>query len=374
MNVRNTLKGLIVSAVLVGIASCGGGSGYGSGGGTPMYTYTYTVGGTITGASGTVTLKLNGGGDMQITGATAQPFTFAGMIANGSTYNVQVVAANQRCTVANGAGTMGAANITNVAVSCGAQGTQKVVRSTGLSGAQENPAVVTSASGVGGVIFDPTSTGITGGVTVSGLTATSVGIFQAPSGNPTGNSTSAAIITLSSAGDGRTFFIPAGTTLTAGQITSLFAGELYFNVITAAQSAGEIRGQINLQGGVLAGVASMDFAQEVAPDMSCTGITTTGQGTVIVDRATGTILTSYMTHNVTNANMAHIHTSLGTATNGAVIIVFNVGSTLNYPPALSLMTAQNIIDFQADYLYFNIHSATDGCPSGEIRGNIAHLQ
>jgi len=270
---------------------------------------------------------------------------------------------------------MGTTNIMNVAVTCAAPAGEKVVRSTGLSGAQENPAVMTSANGTGGIIFDPGTGGITGGVTVSGLTAASVGIFQAPSGSPTGNSTIPAIITLSAAADGKTFFIPAGTTLTAGQITSLRAGELYFNVITAAQSAGEIRGQINLQGGVLAGVADMNFAQEFQPDVTCTGITTTGQGTVIVDRATGKILISYMTHNVTTANMAHIHTSLGAASNGNVRVVFTPTSTLAVPFDLSApLTSQDILDFNADYLYFNIHSANDGCPSGEIRGNITHLQ
>src|SRR5712691_11536269 len=377
-NIRNILIGLLVSALLTGIiVSCGGGGGGyggggGGGGGYGGGMAGYTVGGTLSGATGNVVLKLNGGSDVTVANG---PFTFATRVDYFITYNVQVIDASDRCTVTNGAGTMGTANVMNVAVNCVAPAGEKVVRSTGLSGAQENPAVVTSASGTGGIIFDPGTNGITGGVRVYGLTPTSVGIFQAPSGNPTGNSTIPAIITLSSAGDGLTFFIPAGTTLTAGQITSLRAGELYFNVITAAQSAGEIRGQINLQGGVHAGVANMNFAQEFQPDMTCTGITTTGHGTVIVDQATLKILISYMTHNVTTANMAHIHTSLGAASNGNVRVVFTPTSTLAVPFDLSApLTSQDILDFNADYLYFNIHSANDGCPSGEIRGNITHLQ
>jgi len=307
-------------------------------------------------------------------------FAFTTMLATNDPYNVQVVDANDRCTVTNGAGAITTANITNVAVTCAAPAAEKVVRSARLSGAQENPAVVTSATAPGGIVFDPATNGITGGITVSGLTPTSVGIFQAPSGNPTGNSAIPAIITLSSAADGKTFFIPAGTTLTAGQITSLRAGELYFNVITAAQSAGEIRGQINLQGGVLAGVSNMDFAQEVSPPGTCTGITTTGQGTVIVDRATRMIKVSYMTHDVTTANLAHIHTSpTGPGSNGGVIINFTPTSGGVPNPAYqtvaeSQMTLTNISDFLLGYLYFNIHSATDGCPGGEIRGNITPLQ
>jgi hypothetical protein len=375
MKIRDVLIGFIVSAVVVGIAvSCGGGGGGSSG---PTGPATYTVGGALSGATGTIVLKLNGGSDVSMANGS---FTFTTMLANGDTYNVQVVDATDRCTVSNGAGTMTTANVTTVAVACAAPAGEKVVRSARLSGAQENPAVVTSATATGGIVFDPGTNGITGGVTVPSLTPTSVGIFQAPSGNPTGNSAIPAIITLSAAPDGKTFFIPAGTTLTAGQITSLRAGELYFNVITAAQSAGEIRGQINLQGGVLAAVSDMDFAQEVVPPAdaaTCTGKTTIGQGMVMVDRATRVILISYMTHNVTTANLAHIHTSpTGPGSNGGVIINFTPpGPTLAYPTvAQAQMTPTNIADFQVGYLYFNIHSAMDGCPGGEIRGNITALQ
>src|SRR2546426_252368 len=108
------------------------------------------------------------------------PFTFANAVAYLDTYNVQVVDASDRCTVTNGAGTMGTANVTNVAVTCAAQGSQMVVRSARLNGAQEG--VATSATGVGGVIVDPATKAITGGITFTGLTPTAGGhhIHQAP--------------------------------------------------------------------------------------------------------------------------------------------------------------------------------------------------
>src|SRR5438046_7797545 len=178
--VRNALIGLIVSGVLAGvIVSCGGGGGgYGSSGGstTPMY----TVGGTLSGATGSVVLKLNGGSDMTKSNG---PFTFATTVDYLSTYNVQVVDANDRCTVTNGAATMGTTNVTNVAVTCAAQGNQKVIRSALINGAQEGS--MSSATGAGGVIVDPTDTDasgnvlITGGITFSGFTSTGQHIHQA---------------------------------------------------------------------------------------------------------------------------------------------------------------------------------------------------
>ena len=222
---------------------------------------------------------------------------------------------------------------------------------------------------------------------MSNVTPTAVKLLQTTSGAPN------EIATLGAAADGKTFFIPAGTTLNAGQITSLRAGELYFDVFTAAHPAnnptatGEIRGQINLQGGVLAGVSGMDNGQEVG---GCTGKTTTGQGTVIVDRATGAIKVSYMTHDVTTADRAHIHTSVnpldpacattgGPTCNGGVIINFAPPSNMVPNPAYqtvaeSVMTSTNITHFLANYLYFNVHSTADTCPNGEIRGNITALQ
>jgi len=375
-NFRNVVIGVIVSALVAGVVvSCGGGGGYG-GGSTAV---TYTVGGTLSGATGTVTLKLNGGSDISTANAS---FTFAGGVANGNPFNVQVVAANQRCTVANGAGTMGAANITNVAVTCGAQAAQMVIRSAILTGATQNPPVTTAATGVGGIVYNPTTNDITGGITFSGLTPTAGNyhIHQAPIGDPTNNGP--VIIGLVLAADGKTAVVPPGTKLTVqAQIDALMAGELYFNVHTVANPVGEIRGQINLQGGVLASAVSLNAAQEVPAGTS----TATGTGTVIMDAATRTLLITYITHNVANASAGHIHTSpSGPGSTGGVIVGFDTltanfdgaGNNIAYPPAGSQLPSANLGDFLSNYLYFNVHSGNNLCPPaadcslGEIRGNI----
>ena len=384
MKIRDVLIGFVVSAAVVGIAvSCGGGGGSSG----PSGPATYTVSGALTGATGTVVLKLNGASDMSMANGS---FTFTTMLANNAPFNVQVVDANDRCTVTGGAGQIGvgqpAANVTGVAVTCAAPAGEPVVRSTRFS-----QIVPTSGIARGGVVFDPNTNIIVGGVTVaSGVTPTSVQLLQAPSGNPTGDTTVPAIATLASAGDGHTYFIPANTSLTVpgGQIAALPAGELYFQVATATYPAGELRGQINLQGGVLAGVAAMDNPTEVTggTNPGCTGRTTTGRGAVIVDQATRLIVTSYMTHDVgVDTSASHIHTSVplngscpagGPTCAGPVIVNFTPGAALTYPgdTTLPLSATPNMSDFLADRLYFNIHNTNGGCGSGEIRGNITHIQ
>jgi CHRD domain len=267
-----------------------------------------------------------------------------------------------------------------------------VVRSASLTGAGENPPSASTATGSGAVVVNPTTMEITGGMTFSGLTPTAGGhhIHQAPAGNPTGNGP--VIIGLLLASDGVTAVVPPNTTLTAAQYNALLAGELYFNVHSTNNlcppapdcSAGEIRGQINVQGGMIAGVSSLTAAKEVPATTS----TATGKGTVVVDQATRNILIAYITHDVANASAAHIHSALGPGTNGGVIVGFanlqtnfdGAGTNLVYPPAGSQMTAQNVSDFLINYLYFNVHSTNNlcapaaDCTAGEIRGDITAIQ
>src|SRR5262249_26230505 len=78
----------------------------------------YTIGGTVTGLSGTLVLRNNSGDDLTI-GADGV-FTFATSLLNNAAYNVTVLSkpATQECAVALGSGTVAAANVTNVAVTC----------------------------------------------------------------------------------------------------------------------------------------------------------------------------------------------------------------------------------------------------------------
>lgn len=83
---------------------------------------TYTVGGTISGLVGAVVLQQNGGSDLNLTADGT--FAFAQTLAPGVTYNVTIATQpiypprSQECTIMNGSGTMGNANVTNVAIAC----------------------------------------------------------------------------------------------------------------------------------------------------------------------------------------------------------------------------------------------------------------
>ncbi len=83
---------------------------------------TFTIGGTVSGLSGTVVLGDNGGDALSVSANGS--FTFATPLAQGASYAVTVTTepSGQFCNVANGSGTVGTANVTNVSVSCAAAG------------------------------------------------------------------------------------------------------------------------------------------------------------------------------------------------------------------------------------------------------------
>src|SRR4029077_20332838 len=106
-------------------------------------TNTYTVGGSITGlsASGLV-LQDNGGDDLTVT-SSATNFTFATAVASGAAYSVTVKTqpSGQTCSVASAAGTVGAAPVTTVSVTC-------TTGSTFVCGVTENGVVVTHSANI----------------------------------------------------------------------------------------------------------------------------------------------------------------------------------------------------------------------------------
>ncbi|MET0167405.1 MAG: hypothetical protein ABW318_20680 [Vicinamibacterales bacterium] len=128
----------------------------------------FTVGGTMSGLTGSVTLRNNGVDSL--VRSTTGPFTFATPLATGSPYAVTVFSqpAGQTCAVINGSGNIASANVTNIVVTCSPTSpiTSFDLNQHGLTGSWYEAA--TSGQGVEVEVF-PSSSG-TGSTFVSWFT------------------------------------------------------------------------------------------------------------------------------------------------------------------------------------------------------------
>ena len=103
-------------------------------------------------------------------------------------------------------------------------------------GANEVPPVTTSASGDGTISIADDGT-VSGSVTTKGVQGTAAHIHTGAAG------TNGPVI-VPFTKEGETYKAPAGAKLNADQMKAFKAGELYFNVHSAANPGGEIRGQL----------------------------------------------------------------------------------------------------------------------------------
>lgn len=106
-----------------------------------------------------------------------------------------------------------------------------------LSGAEEVPAVVTSATGKASVAVSEDKA-ITGGVSTSGIEATAAHIHVGEVGK-----NGPVLITLVKDG-AQGWLVPADSTLSDADYAHYKAGALYINVHSAAHKDGEIRAQL----------------------------------------------------------------------------------------------------------------------------------
>ena len=106
-----------------------------------------------------------------------------------------------------------------------------------LKGDNEIPPVSSAAAG-SGILVVGADKSVSGSVTVSGMTVTVAHIHDASAGK-----NGPIIIPLSMTSD-TVWIVPAGAKFTDAQYESYKAGNLYFNMHSAAYRGGEIRGQI----------------------------------------------------------------------------------------------------------------------------------
>jgi hypothetical protein len=106
-----------------------------------------------------------------------------------------------------------------------------------LSGSQEVPPVMTSASGVGTIMVAPDGS-LSGTITTTGVEGTMAHIHEAPMGQ-----NGPVIVPFTKTSD-NVWSAPAGAKLTDAQLQSLKSGNLYLNVHSATNKPGEIRAQL----------------------------------------------------------------------------------------------------------------------------------
>lgn len=221
---------------------------------------------------------------------------------------------------------------------------------TKLSGAQQNPPVVTTATATAAVILDQAKTNIRYHVT-SSIVPTAAHIHKG-----IGTANGAVLITFPTPG----LAIDGTSPITAADATELQEGRLYVNLHTTANANGELRGQLVKSGEVLY-LGRLSGLEQVPP------LTTTANGSAqfILDSATGMLRYEATFSNMT-ATAAHLHEGAA-LTNGAVAFPLTLVGGTGAKGSVTLNPA-NVATLNTAGYYINVHSALN--PDGQIRAQV----
>lgn len=224
------------------------------------------------------------------------------------------------------------------------------------------PRTNSAATGAGQLTFNLVTGAVTGGLTLTGISATLAHIHNGIAG------TNGPVIVnfVQSATDANRWDAEAGGTLTADQVNALLAGQLYVNVHSAAFPGGEIRGQIRPQGiaVAIAGLAGSNVVPAVTNSA-------TGFAAMTVNETANTATVHVQTTGVDDATEAHVHTA--PAGENATAPLF---SLMKDPAVAShwLLEGQAVTQadreaLAADRLYVDVH--TPAALAGALRGQLS---
>ena len=237
-----------------------------------------------------------------------------------------------------------------------------------LSGAQEVPAVASSAQGVAAITVNTTRDTIFIQAAFSGLSGAVTGAHFHDA--PAGANAPVSVDLLSMVRGNRLSGFLAGAQVTPLRIARLLRGLVYLNVHTAANPGGEIRGQVTAESdGALAGVLS--GAQEVpavATTASGLGVFTLSQDQerlkfrVVVNGLSGTITGAHFHIGAPGAN-APVALNLLPFLTGNVLEgeISSQGTNPMLTPTLLAALVQGGV-------YINFHTSNN--PGGEIRAQV----
>lgn len=226
-----------------------------------------------------------------------------------------------------------------------------------LNGDSENPPVATDATGLATIYFGADRTTAKLNMTVSGLSGPITGA-HIHEGFPGENGP--VVFPLTVFGNRIQMDL---TGITSLHMEKFITGEYYINVHTAANPAGEIRGQITLD-------QDLTFVAALSGDQENPPVTTNGRGISAFHYTIGQLtldVNVQFTELSSNVTGAHLHQG-APGENGSVIVDLSQlidGNTIRGSVDL---TAFDLFSLFTGNVYVNVH--TTDHPGGEIRGQL----
>jgi len=366
MGMKNTIhvpwrSSLIAAAIM--LAGCGGSDG---GDDTPPPPPPPTVSLTAPTAGSvnrTVALSANASASAGVTrveflvdGAVIASDTSAPYAANWDTSTITdgAYSLTARVVDANNASATSAA----VAVTV----TNSPTIDVSLGAAEVFPPTDSTATGEGQLTFDLVTGAVSGGVTLTGITATLAHIH----GGIAGTNGPVLVDFLPSAGDSNRWEVEAGDALTAEQVDALLAGQLYVNVHSAAHPGGEIRGQIKPPG-ISVAIAGLSSSNVVPPVTN----TANGFAAMTIDEATSTATVHVQTSGVDDATEAHVHDAPAGENASAPLLTLmkDPAAASHWSVEQQSITQANREALANDRLYVDVHAP--GATAGALRGQLS---
>jgi len=243
-----------------------------------------------------------------------------------------------------------------------------------LNGAQEVPAVTTSATGTGTFILNSAGTELAYHITFNGLSSNfAAAHFHNAAAGSVGNPPVRAITFTGNTASGVWKRSDATEPLTEALVKELLSEKVYVNVHSSTNPGGEIRGQVRVDYGIGLS-AKLDGAQEVP------AVTTPATGTgsfFLKSSSSGTV--TELEYHVTVTGLsgviaaAHFHNApAGASGNPPVRAISFNGNTASGSwksnDATEALTPALIRELLSGRIYVNVHTANN--PGGEIRGQV----
>ena len=229
---------------------------------------------------------------------------------------------------------------------------------TDLSGANEVPAVVTTATGRAALTVNSSTMDLVLHAMTSDLDdATAAHIHQGFAGT-----TGGVAIGLILDPDNPSHW-SVSSTFAEEQYADLWAGGLYVNVHSPANPGGELRGQL-LPSNITVIWTDLSGDSEVPAVVT----TATDRAALTVNSSTMDLVLHAMTTDLDDATAAHIHQGFAGTTGGVAIGLVLDPDNPSHWSVSSTFTGEQYADLWAGGLYVNVHSPAN--PGGELRGQL----